>query len=58
MDGLMDRRKQANERPDFVPLLIDPMVMLEPRTSVKIITNAAAADAGKFCRYQGEKNPW
>ncbi|KIJ62391.1 hypothetical protein HYDPIDRAFT_114479 [Hydnomerulius pinastri MD-312] len=64
--------KQARERPDFIPLLVDPGwvktkmggngAILEPHVSVKgilnVVTSATLDHAGKFYNYQGKEIPW
>ena len=64
--------KQSRERPDFIPILMDPGwvktdmggegAKIEPHVSVTGILNVAtkltSADAGKFYTYLGKVNPW
>ncbi|KAH7910500.1 hypothetical protein BJ138DRAFT_1136000 [Hygrophoropsis aurantiaca] len=64
--------KQARERPDLIPFVIDPGwvktkmggpgAILEPHQSVsgilKVIINATSANAGKFYGYMGNEIPW
>ncbi|KAH7927686.1 NAD(P)-binding protein [Leucogyrophana mollusca] len=64
--------KQARERPDLIPFVIDPGwvktkmggagAILEPHQSVtgilKVITSATPTNAGKFYGYMGNEIPW
>ncbi|KIJ61072.1 hypothetical protein HYDPIDRAFT_138183 [Hydnomerulius pinastri MD-312] len=64
--------KQARERPDFIPIVLDPGwvktdmggdgAMLEPHESVsgilKVLQGLTSEDGGKFFGYRGNEIPW